>query len=165
MRQSRAELVVTELVAAWRALARIAGSPNPEQIRMARETALSLVAQGLLDEVLSGLITGPVGQERPVVVQRWRFAPARPHLEPCWPLTRLNTGDARFLLRLRPSDAWASLPRSLQREIARTLPLDLTPPSSGLTLPGRAVPVRARLLPEGDYLVYETAITPLQTRR
>ncbi len=160
MRPSRAELVATELVTEWRAMARIAGLPAPDHLRMARETLLSLVAQGLLDEVLYGLATGPAGRERLLIVHRWRFAPSRPHLESRWPLTRLTADDVRFVLRFRPSNAWVNLPRSIQREVTGSLPLSLTPSGRGFDLPGRLVPVHARLLPEGDYLVHETLRTP-----
>ena len=155
---SRAEIVTTAIVQCWEQLAASGGVPMAGTIRDVRATIATMVAQELVEEIFSGLVDVGEGREHLVMAQRWRFAPYLPPLRACWPSTTLPGGDLRFILRVRPSTCWAELPAAERRTLERALSLSQSP--SGLVLPGRLWPVWAQRLPQGDYLVGETLLSP-----
>lgn len=157
MPRSKAEIVAATMLAEWRALARLTGQPSEPLLRAARETIVGMVAQDLLGEVLSGLVVEDGVDTRWVVAQRWSFAPARPPLRSCWPLSRIPASDnLRFILRVRPGPSWQELSRAARAGLAVSLPLDPDAAAMPLDPPTDLLPIRAERLPTGDHLVLES---------
>jgi hypothetical protein len=159
MTDPRAAVVATELAREWRRLHSATGLPRAPDLVAATEAALALAAEGLLDEVLSGLAVDEPAGPRFLVVQRWTFAPARPPLRPRWPLPSRVADCARFVLRFRLGTSWARLVRS-QRAGANGLPLALAPAARPIAVPAPLCPVASARLPGGGHLVLETLPHP-----
>lgn len=155
---SSAEIVTVEIMSVWRRLARITGQPTEDTIQDARETLLTLLSEALISEVFSALVAGNEPDEGVLAAQRWYFTLAPPLLKSQWPLTASPGQDVQFVLQIKPSPVWEQLPKSVREDLCASLPLDVQRPEHEREIEGRLEPTALRKLPDGQYIILETAL-------
>ncbi len=160
MRLSEAEAVTAEITREWRALALLAGTPSYRTIDALAEAILTLVSEDLLAGVLGGFVALSEDSDQLLFAGRWSFAHAEPLLRPRWPLLPCPGADVGFVARLRLADAWFRLDRGVRRQLEAALPVSFAESTPPRRLADCLVPVLARRLPSGLYLVLETAAAP-----
>lgn len=164
---ARSELILIEIERQWRSADRLGIGPGSALFFVqARETLLPLLADDLVDEVISGIETRTPETTAIAFARRWRIARVDRPIFATWPSAPATRPAGRYVLRIRPSHSWWSLSATDRRFMVERLPLAIpTGPQSevetSLRLRERLVPTRSVALPAGDFLVVETPGLPM----